>query len=153
MQMKAPKPIARLTAEVTQDWTERKSRLDSDGKIAVDRLLLYLRRLNYPEPQALGLALRAIREAEGNSSAGSQGNPVAEAMQALLRLLPEDPAAGQNHFLNGRCEPPRASQPLVRRLPMVPQELSPTKTLRPLSATRRTATRAKRAKHGAKAPA
>lgn len=157
MQMKPPKPIANtaiVKEEATQKWFERKSRLVHDGQIAADRLLLYLRRFNFPESQALDLALRAIRKAKLNTAPGRQTNPVAEAMEALLRLLREEPgAAAHSRLLNGRCEPPVASQPPVHRLHMVPEELYPTKTMRHWAAARRTSTPAKRAKNGGRVSA
>lgn len=148
MPMRAPEPVANTTVvrEAAEKRSEREPRLVHGGQIAADRLLLYLRGLNFPESQVLGLALRAMREAERHTAPGSESNPVAEAMQALLHLLGEEPGSAAHNF---RCEPPRASQPLVHRSHMVPQELYPTKTMRHWSAAGRTSAWAKKAKNGA----
>ncbi len=147
MPMKALKPIGVSVVEQTEEQPVRVSGLNREGQMAADRLLLYLRRLAFPETEALALTLRAIREVENNGGSQSRGSRIAEAMEALFRLLLEEPA--RNFFLNGRGGPPGASQPAVRRLPMVPEELSPTKTIRHGIARRGDRAPARRTTHGA----
>lgn len=137
-------------AEQAEDQPVREPGADQEGQPAADRLLLYLRRLAFPETEALALTLRAIRAAENNGGSESGGNRIAEAMEALFHLLLEEPA--RDFFLHGRCEPPGASQPAVHRLPMVPEELSPTKTIRHGNATRGAPPPARRTNHGAELP-
>ncbi|MGC8492254.1 MAG: hypothetical protein ACP5SH_11005 [Syntrophobacteraceae bacterium] len=147
MPMKALKPIGVSVAEQAEQQPVREPGLDREDRMAADRLLLYLRRLAFPETEALALTLRALREAENDGGSESRGNRIAEAMEALFHLLLEEPA--RNFFLNGRGGPPGASQPAVRRLPMVPEELSPTKTIRHGIARRGAPAPARRTTHGA----
>ena len=94
-------------------------------QIAGDRVLLYLRCLNFPETRALDLALRALKEAERNIIQGSGNSPVAEAMQTLRRLLngQKTGVAGRDHFLSVRCELPMPSTPPIHRLHMIPEKM------------------------------
>ena len=99
--------------------------MDRYWQIAGDRVLLYLRCLNFPETQALDLALRALKEAEHNIIQGSGNSPVAEAMQTLRRLLNGQitGVAGRDHFLDVRGEPPMPSMPPIHRLHMIPEKM------------------------------
>lgn len=146
MQMKAPNLSANTAVEGTGQRAGKEPGLVHDGQIASDRLLLYLRCLNFPEVQALGLTLRALMEAQRNTAPGRQNNRVTEAMQALFDLLRDESAAAHNRFANA---PPAASQPPVHRRHMVSEKLSPTKTMGGPSAARRTSIFTKRPKDGA----
>ncbi len=93
---------------------------------AGDRMLLYLRCLNLPYPQALEFALQALKEADQTIRKGSDRSPMAESMQILYRLLEEQKPeilARNRFFLDTWCRcSPRPSPPL-RRLPMVTKKL------------------------------
>lgn len=117
--------------EYTEYNSDTKKRIERQSRyyeeIAGDRVLLYLRCLNFPAPQALDLALRAVREAERKMIQGGGNNPVVEAMQALRNLLVEQGpgVAGNGHSLNNRCESPMPSTSPIHRLHMIPEEISP----------------------------
>ncbi len=58
---------------------------------AGDRVLLYLRCLNYRAPRAFELALKALEKAKENlESSPGDNSPVAESMRILRRLLIEE---------------------------------------------------------------
>ncbi|MDR3556566.1 MAG: hypothetical protein P4L55_17580 [Syntrophobacteraceae bacterium] len=119
--MKPVESIAPLTDGC--NGNERELRLTRCGQIALDRVLLYLRCLDFPAPQALELARRVFGEVEGNSAPGA--DPVARAMQALRRLLREQrPGVGEHP---GQARPERSvpASPPVYRSRMVPEPLAP----------------------------
>lgn len=103
---------------------EKRSVPDPYWQVAGDRVLLYLRCLNFPAPQALRLTLRALKAAEQNLRAGSGNNhPVSEAMEALHQLLaeqkPEIP--GAYHYLSAWCDCAEPPTPPIHRRSMVPE--------------------------------
>jgi hypothetical protein len=112
---------------VAGDTPERGAHFDHNGQIAGDRVLLYLRCLNFPARQALDLALRALKEAEGSAIQGSEDIPVAEAVQALRRLLREQKkgGSGRDHSMSVGCQVPSPSTSPIHRLHMVPEEVTP----------------------------
>ncbi len=83
--------------------------------------MLYLRCLNFPAPQALELALGALKAAERSIEPGSANSPVGEAMQALHELLSEQKPAvfDHNHSLAAWCECDIPPAPALHRLSMV----------------------------------
>jgi hypothetical protein len=100
-----------------------RSEADRYWQTAGDRVLLYLRCLNFPAPQALELALGALKAAERSMDRDSVNGPVAEAMQALHELLSEQKPAGfdHNHCLAAWYECVIPPAPAIHRLPMVPE--------------------------------
>jgi len=101
----------RKTAAADQVW-----------QTAGDRVLLYLRCLNLPAPQALELALGALDAAEHSLATGSGGSPVEQAIQALHGLLSEQSTGELGLMASLECLP-SASPPLERR-PMVPEQMA-----------------------------
>jgi hypothetical protein len=112
---------------IAENRAEKGIRADRYWQTAGDRVLLYLRCLNFPAPQALELALGALKAAEQNTSPGSGNSPVAEAMGALHQIMGEQkPAmAGQNSSPAAWCDVLPPSTPPLHRLPMVPEEVAP----------------------------
>jgi hypothetical protein len=97
---------------------------DQHWQTAGDRVLLYLRCLNFPAPQALELALGSIKVAERSTSLGSGNSPVLEAMQALRQLLSEKESGmfERSHSPDIWCGRAKLSSPPLHRLPMVPEK-------------------------------
>jgi hypothetical protein len=93
------------------------------GQIALDRVLLYLRCLDFPAPQALELARRVMGEVERNSAPGE--DPVARAMQALRRLLREQTPGVGEHPGQVRPEGPFPASPAVYRSHMISEPMAP----------------------------
>ena len=81
-------------------------------------MLLYLRCLNFPAPEALELALRALETAERTMDLSSGNRPVVESMQALDELLNKQKTEmfDLEHF--------RSPLPPIRRKPMVPDGIA-----------------------------
>lgn len=105
-----------------QDAAPRQA-TDRYWQMAGDRVLLYLRSLHVPTPQAIEIAFAALEAARSNISRGSGNSPPAEAMQELMKRLNGQygscaPAISQV----GRCESSIA--PPLRRLPMIPEKMS-----------------------------
>jgi hypothetical protein len=96
---------------------------DQHWQTAGDRVLLYLRCLNFPTTQAFELALRALKAAERSMSLGSGNSPVVEAMQALHQLLSEQESGivGHSHSLATWRDCVIPPSPPLHRLPMVPE--------------------------------
>lgn len=102
-----------------------KKGIEGDGDTAVERVLLYLRCLQFSPSEAVAIAFGALKAA-GNTSNRSPGrNSQAEVMQALWKLLEE----GQRHqrrpsadFLAVRCRCSFPASPPLHRLHMIPEE-------------------------------
>ena len=102
---------------------ERKRDLsDREWQIAGDRMLLYLRCLNFAVPQALDLVLRAMKKAGFSMEQGSANTPLIESMHALHQLLSEQRGAeAPRHaefFLDPWCKRPVHASPPIQRLSM-----------------------------------
>lgn len=111
---------------VAENRAGERSEADRHWQMAGDRVMLYLRCLHFPAPQALELALAALRAAERTTRPGSGNSPVAEAMQALHRLLGEQRSGifGHDHSTINRCEDFAPPWPPLHRLPMIPEEMA-----------------------------
>lgn len=111
---------------IAKKQADRKSEGDRYWQTAGDRVLLYLRCLNFPAPQALELALGALKAAERNMNLASGNSPVVEAMQALYQLLRERRPGmpGQNYSPAAWCGGLKPPLPPLQRLPMVPEGMA-----------------------------
>jgi len=98
-------------------------RLNPDGhwQTAGDRVLLYLRCLNFPTPQALEIACRTLKRAEQNIAMGSSDSPLAEAMLVLHEILSEqEPGmSGAAHASADPSASPIPAAPSIHRLSMI----------------------------------
>ena len=104
---------------ITDRPAVNRSEADHYWQTAGERVLLYLRCLNFPAPQALELALRALETAERKVDLSSGNTPVAQSMQALNELLSKQKTDMVDH------EHPIVPLPPLRRLPMVPEGIAP----------------------------
>jgi len=102
---------------------------------AGDRVFLYLRCLNFPAPQALELARRALKAAERSMTADSGNSPVFEAMQALNQLLIEQQPGIRDHMhsLATWCECRIPPSPPLHRQSMVPEGMTSVRWYSPLT--------------------
>jgi len=122
--MKFPDSVAEKT--IAKNEAGKRSEADRCWQMAGDRVLLYLRSLNFPAPQALELALGALKAAERSMGPDSGTGPVGEAMHALDQLLaeqkPADLAPDRSPAVWCECVIPTA--PPLHRLAMVPDAIS-----------------------------
>jgi hypothetical protein len=115
-----------LDKTIVQSEARKRSEVDQYWQTAGDRVLLYLRCLNFPAPKALDLALRALKTAEQSVALGSGKSPVVETMQALHQLLSQS-TLGKNdrtHSLATWCGWLVSPSPSLYRLPMVPEGMA-----------------------------
>ncbi len=114
-----------LQDTIAEKIAERKAHAGQNGQIVAERLLLYLRCLDFPAEQALDFALRALKEAGQNGGGGPGSSQVAEAVQTLRDLLREQKAEVKDLSQTTGCQLAAVSTPPIHRLPMVPQEVAP----------------------------
>lgn len=115
------KPTGFATRTVEEDEIEKMSADARKWQTAGERLLLYLRGLEFPPSLALELALGALRAAEKRG----EPDPVCAAMEALHELLCKRVAeanADNGHRALSGLFPGRTAPP-VNRLPMVSERM------------------------------
>jgi hypothetical protein len=110
---------------IAENEVGKRSESDRTWQTAGDRVLLYLRCLSFPAPQALELSLSALKTAQRSLSLGSGNSPVVEAMNALHQLISDQgpETLHRKRYPGTRCEYIIPLSPPLHRRPMVPEGL------------------------------